>query len=437
MSGPFSPHSSDKSLSSFVATPPSLNSTTFQASGVPTIQLFSQSSPTALRSTVVITLRTLSCAEGVTTTSAPTTSTKTARALTLKLFAASPSTTIPTHAPSKLRIVPSPLSPKNSPIVDRVKDLATSPSAHDRSADADSDHDTSAHNVKSPDSDDEDEDEADCGMDSSFSLARPTHVEIDVDTVPTPRESAAHTAYRARAGRDIALYQAAFLNAHCAAAEANVTGSSPPDLQIAVDTLPIPDLIRVHSYVLKTLWSLRHLIALVQRECSAGAHNTTRLRQVFADEASLDHHCARRIRENAANASPHATDANPVSIAIADPRLGPLALTLLSELVTYDYDPTSPLLTQIAALNFTATSAGLLFDGIELLLKLTVDVSRLPYATLQALDMRTCYKALAMKLVALRQHSFICRFRGAELCWSTDIGKVLADLRDNGPTKIG
>ena len=134
-------------------------------------------------------------------------------------------------------------------------------------------------------------------MESSFSLARPTHVEIDDDTVPTlptPRESAAHAAYRARVGSDFAVYQAAFLAAHCAtAAEANVTGSYPPDLQIAVDTLPIPDLIRVHFYIMKTLWSLRHLIALVHSECSA-AHNTTRLMKVFADEASLDHHCARR-----------------------------------------------------------------------------------------------------------------------------------------------
>jgi hypothetical protein len=264
------------------------------------------------------------------------------------------------------------LSPKSSPIVDRVKDLANSPCASDHSTGADSEHVPSSRALISPHSDDEEEDDAEEGIESSFSLARPTHVEIDDDTgptLPTPRESAAHAAYRARAGSDLALYQAAFFHAHCAAADANVTGSSPPDLQIPVDALPIPDLIRVHSYVLKTLWSLRHLIALVQRECSAGAHNTTRLMQVFADEASLDHHCARRIREIAANAPPHATTGNAVSIAIADPCLGPLALTLLSELVTYDYDPTSPLLAQIAALNFTASHTGLLFDGLEPLLQ--------------------------------------------------------------------
>jgi len=441
MSGLFSPHSSDKSSTSFVSSPPPLSSSTFQASDAPALHLFRQSSSTALRNSIVIALRALSCAEGVTATSAPTTSQKAARDLTLKLFAASPSHAAPTHVPSIPRVVSSPLSPKSSPIVDRIKDLATSPCASDHSAGADSDHPTSPRIVPSPESSDgEEEDDAEDGLESSFSMARPTHVEIDVDTepkLPTPPESAAHAAYRARAGSDIALYQAAFFNAHCAAADANVTGSSPPDLQIVVDTLPLPDLIRVHSYILKALWSLRHLIALVHRECSAGAYNTRRLMQVFADEASLDHHCARRIRENAANAPPRATNDNPVSLAIADPRLGPLALQLLTELVPYDYDPTSPLLAQIAALNFTATPAGLQFDGLEPLLKLTVEVSRLPHATLLALDMRTCYKALAQKLVALRQHSFICRFRGAELCWITDVGKILADLRDNGPNMIG
>ena len=81
---------------------------------------------------------------------------------------------------------------------------------------------------------------------------------------------------------------------------------------------------------------------------------------------------------------------------------------LLAELVNFDYDPTLPLHAQIAALNFTASPAGLHFGGLELLLKLTVEVTKLPYATLHSLDMRACYKALAMKLVALRQHSFIC-----------------------------
>ena len=136
-------------------------------------------------------------------------------------------------------------------------------------------------------------------MESSFCLARPTHVEVDVDTeptLPTPVDSATDAAYRARVGSDYALYQAAFLHAHIAAAEANVTGSSPPDLAIAISTLPIPDLIRVHFYILKSLWALRYLIVFVQRECSAGTYNTKRLLQVFADEASLDHHLARRIR---------------------------------------------------------------------------------------------------------------------------------------------
>ena len=203
MSGLFSPHSSDKSQTSFVSTPPPLDSATFRASNAPSLHLFSQPSSTALRNSVVIALRALSCAEGVTAESAPTTSKKVARELTLKLLAASATNTFPTHVPTKTRVVSSPLSPKTSPIVDRVKDLAMSPSASVHSASADSDHATSSRALKSPDSDDEEEDDADEDMESSFAMARPTHVELDDDTEPTlpkPRESAAHAAYRARAG---------------------------------------------------------------------------------------------------------------------------------------------------------------------------------------------------------------------------------------------
>ncbi len=113
------------------------------------------------------------------------------------------------------------------------------------------------------------------------------------------RAAASEAAYRSRIGSDLAMFRAAFPKAHRAAARANVTGSVPPDILILLDSTPLSDLARIHGYSMKTLWSLRNLIAKVLQECSPCDLDTSRLRQVFEDEASLDRHLARHITEEA------------------------------------------------------------------------------------------------------------------------------------------
>jgi len=291
---------------------------------------------------------------------------------------------------------------------------------------------------RSPYSDDEDD----------FSLARPHNIDFAPTATPDSdpssrmsheRNSAAEAAYRSRIGSDFAAYQATFPQSHCAAAHANVTHSSPPDLQILIDSLPIADLARIHAYIMKTLWALRYLITLVLRECIPGDHDTSRIRQIFSDEASLDRHLARRIRATADAATILNSDSsaiNPVSIALADPCLGPHALAILEECVPYDYDPTIPLAAQIAALDFSSTPAGLTFGGLAELLTLSDNIAKLPHSTLTSLDLRTCYKALAMTLVPHRQHSFRYRYRGVNLDWGEAVSDILTELRASGSTKI-
>ena len=255
------------------------------------------------------------------------------------------------HSPTKTRASSSPLSPKITPIVDRVKDL------RDSECDANSSvhsKPTPSKQIKSPDSDDEGEDSDNC-QEESFSLARPLNVEIEPDTdsgrrLPEPdtkismdrdRAAASEAAYRSRIGSDLAMFRVAFPKARRAAARANVTGSVPPDILILLDNTPLSDLARIHGYSMKTLWSLRNLIAKVLQECSPCELDTSRLRQVFEDEASLDRHLARHITEEAESQDPQPHANNPVSIALADPRAGPRALALILEMVPYDYDPTA------------------------------------------------------------------------------------------------
>ena len=453
MSSIISPHSSESRSSSqlLVAIPPDIRSITFQNATSPSVDLLQQPSREALASTFTNCFRTLGCAGGLTTLCAPLLSSPAvSRALSKVLAHASHASHCASlnsaHSPKKTRVSSSPLSPKITPIVDRVKDLR----------DSECEADSSAHSkpspsklIKSPDSDDAEGDSDDC-QEESFSLARPLHVEIEPGTdpdrrMPEPdpktsmdrdRAAASEAAYRSRIGSDLAMFRAAFPKAHRAAARANVTGSAPPDILILLDNTPLSDLARIHSYAMKTLWSLRHLIAKVLQECSPCDMDTSRLRQVFEDEASLDRHLARQITEEAECQDPQPQANNPVSIALADPRAGPRALALVLEMVPYDYDPTACLAAQIAILHLSATVDGLRFDGLEKLLKLTDNVEKLPDALLDTLDMRSCYKALAQKLVGLRQHHFQCRHRGVALDWNSDVSQVLADLRDRGSQTI-
>ena len=134
MSAHLSPHSSDsRSISQLLVTsPPSINHSTFQAAAAPNINLLQQPSPSALRAAIINCLRTLSCAEGLTATCAPYTSSDTAlRTLSSKLQAAPSQADDPTPPTRTPRTISSPLSPLRTHIVDRVKDLALSPPISD------------------------------------------------------------------------------------------------------------------------------------------------------------------------------------------------------------------------------------------------------------------------------------------------------------------
>jgi hypothetical protein len=121
------------------------------------------------------------------------------------------------------------------------------------------------------------------------------------------------------------------------------------------------------------LWAVRYLIVLILRDCSPGDIDTSRIRTIFADEASLDRHIARRIREltSLREASPakRASPINAISIGIADASIAVNALAILLECISFDYDPTTNLSTRVSLCNFTISNDQLHLEGFDYVLQ--------------------------------------------------------------------
>jgi len=175
---------------------------------------------------------------------------------------------------------------------------------------------------------------------------------------------------------------------HAAAAEANMTGSAIFDIDAVSSALSIADLTRVSAYINSYMWAIRHFITHVLRECIPGSFDSSRIRTIFENEASFDRYCARCIREESASRDATAdVKVNPNAIAFSDPRIGPRALTILLECLSYDFDPLQDLTTKISSCTFSVKNGNLSFDGLPQLLASTDAMAKLPAATIASLDL--------------------------------------------------
>jgi len=109
-------------------------------------------------------------------------------------------------------------------------------------------------------------------------------------------------------------------------------------------------------------WALCYIIAIVGHESSPSLTDTSRIRMIFADFASLYHYLAKMIKSRSAKAQT-TTSINPISVAIADPLLGYLALCILLDSTNYSYDPVSELSAAVAKLRFVVSNKRIIFGG--------------------------------------------------------------------------
>ena len=393
--------------------------------------LYHTSSP-ALKATIVAFMRTQGCASGVLDEHVPPPSSDAFNTLlATALAAASISDTRPVIAQTVTRVASSPLSPKRRANVNLLQEFSSTPSPGTAALQESLDSDGEAEAVDG----------------ESFSPARQddtTDTIVDDADAPATMDpilaDANETAVRIHINSDIALAQASFPLSHAAAAEANVTGSCVPDSGIVCRHTKMPDLIRTHSYMMHGLWAVRYLIVLVLRDCSPGDFDTSRIRAIFADEASLDRHIARRIRELASlrESSPtkRASPINAISIGIADASIAVNALAILLECITFDYDPTNNLNAKISLCNFTIANDQLHLEGLDGVLQALDEIAKLPPATLASLDFRSNFKGLALQLLPLRHFTFKYHYRNADLDWTTFVAENSNALRANGTLRV-
>jgi len=251
------------------------------------------------------------------------------------------------------------------------------------------------------------------------------------------RLAASEVTCRSRIASAIAEFQAALFLSHAAAAEANMADSTIPDPDIICSHYPLSDLVNVYSYITYNTWALRHLITRVNIECAPGTVNTSRLRAIFADEASVDRHCARDIQRSAQlNDDSDLSAINPAALAIADCTIVVRAIATLLDNLPYNHDPTSAIGTSIAACNFTISNDSLALDGLNAVLIATDTVAKLPKATLSSLDMRACYSSIVDKVIPLRHFSLRIKMRGITMDWSSAISDIIMELHANGMLPI-
>jgi hypothetical protein len=199
--------------------------------------------------------------------------------------------------------------------------------------------------------------------------------------------------------------------------------------------LPLPDLVRTHTYLMLSWWVLCYIIAIVCHESSRSLTDTSRIRMIFADFASLDHYLAKMIKTRSAKAKSTAT-INPISVAIADPLLGSLALCILLDSTNYSYDPVSELSAAVSKLRFVVSNNRIIFGGLPLLNTALGRISQLPRSTRLALDLRAPFRSLILLIVPLCQTHFIYTRHDELLNWGTYASTTVHEHRTHGNRPI-
>ena len=233
---------------------------------------------------------------------------------------------------------------------------------------------------------------------------------------------------------DIVAFQRLFHLSHLSSANSHHSDSFVPDASI-LNSLPLPDLVQTHTYVMSSWWATLYIRALVLRESIPGATDTSRLRSIFASLASLDQYAARSIRSLASKDTP-GTPINPVDIATANPSLGFHALNLALDSLTYDCDHAQSLNVLVQSLNYRIPDTRIIFDGHRPLLTALAKLSRLQPKTISSLDLRPTYKALVQRLMPVNAFHFVYTYLGEPLDWSTYVDTVVSEHRRHGSGPI-